>query len=35
MEKLQEGIQCMLEGRYEDVDPIVKELSHIEFNADS
>ena len=35
MEKLQEGIHCMLEGRYKDVDPIVKELSQIEFNADS
>lgn len=35
MEKLQEGIHCVLEGRYKDADPIVKELSQIEFNADS
>ncbi len=35
MEKLQEAIECTLNGRYHDIGPIVSELSKIEFNADS
>ena len=35
MEKLQEAIDCTLNGKYHDIGPIVSELSKIEFNADS
>lgn len=35
MEKLQEAIDCTLNGKYHDIGPIVLELSKIEFNADS
>jgi predicted phosphate transport protein (TIGR00153 family) len=35
VDKLQEGIRCMLEGRFHEMQSIVEELSKIEFHADS
>ncbi|MFZ4773322.1 MAG: DUF47 family protein [Chlamydiia bacterium] len=35
VDKLQEGIHCILEGRFHEIQSIVEELSKIEFNADS
>ncbi|MBU6148697.1 MAG: DUF47 family protein [Verrucomicrobia bacterium] len=34
IQKLQEAIHLILEGRFEETQPIVQELSKIEFNAD-